>query len=163
MAFCLEARGSDSQCSIYTEYHYIPPFNVTLVELGSTSSMYDCIQACNEDENCTDFVIQRRNSNSDDDDINCYVNNGTGNLSLCFVPNTESFRKRDNLHDKQDPSGCPTSFSPLPCDGTRGGCYHVPPDFTARRLSFEAAEAACQRLNSRAHVVHTETLEVTQG
>ena len=105
-------------------------------------------------------MIQRRSSNSDDDDINCYINNGTGNVSLCFVQNTESFRKGNNQTVTKDPSGCPASFSPLPCDGTIGGCYHVPPDFTTSRLSFEAADASCQALNSRAHVVHTETLEV---
>ena len=156
----METGDSDTQCSIYKEYHCIPPFNVTPVELDSTTSMHECIQACNEDENCTDFVIQRRNSNSDDDDISCYINNGTGNVSLCFVQNTESFRKGNNVNLKQDPSGCPASFSPLPCDGTCEGCYHVPPDFTTSRLSFEAADASCQALNSRAHVVHTETLEV---
>ena len=71
VAFSMGTGDSHTQCSIYKEYHYVPSFNVTPVELGSATSMHECIRACNEDENCTDFVIQRRNSNSDDDDINC--------------------------------------------------------------------------------------------
>ena len=150
----------NTQCTIYKQYHRAPCLNVTRVGTGSTRGRSECFEACAQDDNCTDIILDI-NSNSDED-INCYINNGTGTMTLNSTHNIEAFRKGTNLDENLDPSGCPALFSPLPYNGTRNGCYHVPPDFATNLLTFAAAEAACQALNCRGHLVQTETIEVTE-
>ena len=152
--------GQNTQCTIYKKYRRAPCLNVTRVETGSTRGRSECFEACAQDDNCTEIIMDR-NSNSDED-INCYINNGTGTMTMNSTHSVEAFRKGTDLDENLDPSGCPASFSPLPYNGSRTGCYHVPADFETNLLTFEAAEAACQELNCRAHLLQTETLAVNQ-
>ena len=149
----------NTQCTIY-EYRRAPFLNVTSIGTGSSRGRSECFEACEKDDNCTDIIIDS-NSNSNED-IKCYINNGTGTMTMNFIHNVEALRKGTDLDENLDSSGCPALFSPLPYNGTRNGCYHIPPDFATNSLIFAAAEAACQELNCRGHLVQTETLEVTE-
>ena len=158
VAFDTDAESGDSQCIIYKEYRRFPCLNVARVDLGSAGRMSECFKACDLDNNCTDIVIEMI-SNSDEN-INCYLNNGTGTLSLNSTHKVEAFGKGTSLDENLDPSGCPASFSPLPYNGTRDGCYHIPLDFATNSRTFAAAEEACQALHCRSHLIQTETIEV---
>ena len=143
MGLCYRCRHGklNTQCTIYKQYHRAPCLNVTRVGTGSTRGRSECFEVCEKDENCTDIIIYR-NSNSDED-IYCYINDGTRTMTLNFTHNVEAFRKGTNLDENLDPSGCPALFWPLPYSGTWNGCYHIPSDFGKALLTFEAAETAC--------------------
>ena len=262
---CLSGIQHRRQVQVY--------FKVTRIHLNSSSGLYNCLEACDKDRNCTHVMVEKL------EDVKCYIQNGTGNYTLKSGPNVSVLHKRvvrdiehgprsnrskctpcasreitteariENTARIQSPEGTPPNstsdrstvdteaktnstdgttilkkqtysgtsvtnisvsnssftntsvtdtsvssnstsgtntripvtvvtkttapntttigqnctlpFEGLPIPGLRGGCYHVPGNFTNIKKSFEEAETACQALGSNSHLIHTESTQVT--
>ena len=112
----------------------------TKLDLSPYSGIQECLEVCNNDDNCDAIGIKPK---SDSEQIDCYINNGTGSVTLDSTYEVKVKEKH------------------RPCKFTRlesfGICYKM--KTTAR--NWNDAEGTCQALDRRAHLVSLETQEVS--
>ena len=139
------------------------------VEEGD-SVLAACLQGCVQDEGCGMIALQYpqlSNYDDEDDDYVCYGSNGSGRLVVKSSTNIKMYRNYgvggNNTNVATTAAACPSPFGALSDPCLQGGCYYVPDDVAGNRTSLTSAEVTCQSLDTRAHVIHTETEQVRSG
>ena len=103
----------------------------------------ECIEACNLDRKCGALAMTGH--------AQCFIEDPTGNVTLTSRPGTVIMMKSSVNKCRED---CPADFITL---GLTGGCYYPVLD---QKLKWEAAEADCQKLDHKAHLITINNLEV---
>ena len=140
----------------------------------AAENMYECAEMCTNDRNCGAFALrmrQIRNRNM----VECFIEDTSGNITLesnsdlfimvkvsghrCKEDSPKTVAPAPTLISLQNnetgfQDGCPGNFSTL---NLTGGCYYPVLD---KRLNWRAAEAACQKLDSRAHLISVDNPDV---
>ena len=104
-----------------------------------------CIEACSKDKKCGAFAL-----GDEENRIECFLEDPSGSV-LESIPNLSIMVKSSVNKCRED---CPSDFLTL---GLTGGCYYPVLDQT---LNWEDAEAACQKLDDRAHLISLDNQEV---
>ena len=126
--------------------------NFTKLNIRPYSGIQECIEACNIDENCYAFGVKSRMNS---EQIDCYINNGTGSEVLdAGVQIRVKFGKEELLVNKIQTENCPDPFVRL---DNLPACYY--PEMN-ELVMWHEAEDACQSLHPRAHLISFESLEV---
>ena len=63
--------------------------NITRIHLNYSSGLYNCLEACDNDINCISVLVEKLDSTQRG--INCYIQNGMGNLALKSGPDVQVF------------------------------------------------------------------------
>ena len=84
--------------------------NITRIQLNASSGLYNCVEACDKDRNCTAVLVEKLASKQDG--INCYIQNGLGNRTLKSGPDVQVLHKRQKIVRK---AGRETREACLPC------------------------------------------------
>ena len=104
------------------------------IQLSTPGGIQECIEACNKNRKCGAFAWISSGQ--------CWVEDPGGNVAIAPTPGLMIMeKKREN-----ECRGCPWDFVTL---GLEGGCYYIAMD----RLYWHDAEAACQELDPRAHLI----------
>ena len=90
--------------------------NITRIHLNYSSGLYNCLEACDNDINCTSVLVEKLDSTQRG--INCYVQNGMGNLTLKSGPDVQVLYKRQKIVRKV---GRETREACLPCSSDLSG------------------------------------------
>ena len=107
----------------------------------NVKGIQECVEACNKDRKCGAFALSGH--------AQCFVEDPSGGVE--FNPNLSIMVKSSHHGCKKR---CPEAFITL---GMAGGCYYPVLD---QILSWEEAEAACQELDPRAHLISINNEEV---
>ena len=90
--------------------------NITRIHLNYSSGLYNCLEACDNDINCTSVLVEKLDSTQSG--INCYIQNGMGNLTLKSGPDVQVLYKRQKIVRKV---GRETREACLPCSSDLSG------------------------------------------
>ena len=90
--------------------------NITRIHLNYSSGLYNCLEACDNDINCTSVLVEKLDSTQRG--INCYIQNGMGNLTLKSGPDVQVLYKRQKIVRKV---GRETREACLPCSSDLSG------------------------------------------
>ena len=123
----------------------------TKLEISPYSGIQECIEACNKEQYLAFGWKSRINS----DQIDCYVNNGTGSVEL---EGTAEIWVKENQREKYKTCCeklCPPYFVNL---GNLTGCYYPALN---EEVTWDDAQSACQLLNPQAHLITLDSEEVT--
>ena len=90
--------------------------NITRIHLNYSSGLYNCLEACDNDINCTSVLVEKLDSTQRG--INCYIQNGMGNLTLKSGPDVQVLYKRQKIVRKV---GQETREACLPCSSDLSG------------------------------------------
>ena len=110
------------------------------LDINPYSGIQECIAACNMDENCYAFGTKPRINS---DQIDCYINNGTGFEELDADVEVWSNEER-----------CPQPFTHL---GNLTGCYYPALN---EEVTWDDAQSACQTLDPQAHLITLDSEKV---
>ena len=101
----------------------------------------NCIDACNRDRKCGAFsMVDQGNS------VDCFIEDPSGDVRLNHASVMVKTCGRRCVED------CPPGFT-----SRVGGCFYLVMD---KRLTWEAAESACQDLDCRAHLISINNQKV---
>ena len=141
----------------------------------AAETTHECAEVCNNDRNCDAFVLRMRQIH-DRNMVECFIEDTSGNITLesnldpiimvkmgghrckedspeTVVPTQALITVMNNETSSQD--GCPGNFSTL---NLTGGCYYP---VLYKTLKWEAAEASCQELDQRAHLISVDNRDVS--
>ena len=84
--------------------------NITRIQLNASSGLYNCLETCDKDRNCTAVLVEKLASKQNG--INCYIQNGLGNRTLRSGPDVQVLYKRQKIVRN---AGRETREACLPC------------------------------------------------
>lgn len=164
------ATSSDSfKCDrLIRSNNYCP--NFTKLEVETQWLVGDCLATCDLKDECEAIALLRKNETS----VQCYIQdtNGDARLNesaeiLVKKEKIESYRNRRCSEHNQSAAntgtetttadaeqGCPDNF--ITQIGNMAGCYYV----SQSSKKWAEAEAHCQNLDPRAHLIIFETWQV---
>ena len=106
----------------------------------------ECFEVCDQDRKCEAFAVREFSGHA-----HCFIEDPTGNMTLTSRPGAVIMVKSSVNKCREE---CPAEFITL---GLTGGCYYPILD---KIHNWRAAEAACQELHQRAHLVSVNSPEV---
>ena len=121
-------------------YAGVTQYSGTFKKLSTPGGIQECIDTCNRNRKCGAFTWSPIGG--------CWVEDNGGLFSIGLVT---MVKKKINKCE-----GCPWDFVNL---GLQSGCYYPVSD----RNNWENAEAACQELDPRSHLIRVDTSEVNNG
>ena len=124
----------------------------TKLDLEPYSGNQECLEACNNDKQC-EAIAMTYIGNSDL--VECYVRNGTGHEDINSNVEVGVKDPKPSANNEDMPATCPSNFVTSLESST--GCYYLA--VTDWRKWYEA-EAECQRLDWRAHLISLDSDEV---
>ena len=76
--------------------HYM---NVTRIHLNQSSGLYNCLEACDNDEDCSSVIVEKV-STDQGGGVNCYIQNGGGNVTLESGSGVKVLQKRERVGEE---------------------------------------------------------------
>ena len=116
-------------------YTGVTQYSGTFTKLSSPGGIQECIEACNRNRKCRAFAWSPTGG--------CWVEDPGGNATVQSIAAGLMIMVKRESKCK----GCPEGFVSL---GLDGGCYY--PVLDSR--NWHDAEAACQELDPRAHLIN---------